>query len=141
MGQSVSGVIQAVDNQDEKKKAAQDALNAMATIAKDKQVIHYQSVISDAMDAKRLPIRHVITNFTRMHCGVSKDAAGLKANVGEALKNFAKGEMVCTLFHASNRSPACPLRAESSHFEGISANKKEISKLTIGKGRRSRSHC
>lgn len=141
MGQSVSAIVKGLDGQDEKKKEAQDALNAMVTIAKDKQMIHSQSVFSNAIDAKLLPIHYVVTKIQQINCGVSKNTDGLKTSIADSVKNFVKGEIVCTLFHASNRSSVFPLRAENSHFEGISANKKEISKLTIGEGRRSRSHC
>lgn len=95
MGQTVSAAIAAVDNDADKKKQAQDALNALVTVAKDKEILHYQSVVSNALDARLLPIHHVVTKMQRTYCGVSKDPSGLKASIGSAVKNFVKGEIVC----------------------------------------------
>jgi hypothetical protein len=97
MGQEISVVIDAVDaidHQEEKKKQAQDALNALVTVAKDKAIIHYQTVISNARDAKLLPIHHVVTTMQQTYCGISKNPAGLKQSIGNAVKNFVKGEIV-----------------------------------------------
>ena len=58
------------------------------------------------MDAKLLPIHHVVTKMQRINCGVSKDASGLEKNVGDGVKNVVKGEIVRTVFHAPNRSLA-----------------------------------
>ena len=94
MGQTISAAIKAVENNNDKKQEAQDALNALVTVAKDKEILHYQSVVSNAMDARLLPIHHVVTKMQRTYCGVSKDPAGLKSSIGNAVKNFVKGEIV-----------------------------------------------
>lgn len=139
MGQTVSAILKSVDDQDEKKKQAEDALNALVTVANDKQIIHYQSVVSNAMDAKLLPIHHVVTKMQRINCGVSKDPSGLKKSIGDAVKNFVKGEIVrlkSLHFLACSHSLLGARRLET--LEQI-LDKKTF--LMIEIGRWSGSHC
>jgi hypothetical protein len=128
MGQSVSAIIKSVDGQDEKKKEAQDALNALMTVAKDKEVIHYQKVITDALDAKLLPIHRVVTRMQKVYCGVSKDPSGLKSSIGDAVKNFVKGEIVDGL-------AAIASEALDTLMGSVAANSSEFSSYTITVGK------
>ena len=105
MGQAISSLINGLDNQEEKKKEAEDALNSLMTMAEDKATIHYANVINDALDAKLLPVHKVITKMQQINCGVSKSSDGLKTNIESSIKNFVKGEIVCTSY--KNYSKLC----------------------------------
>ncbi|KAN0072623.1 hypothetical protein V8E54_009552 [Elaphomyces granulatus] len=131
MGQEISVVIDAVDaidHQEEKKKQAQDALNALVTVAKDKAIIHYQTVISNARDAKLLPIHHVVTTMQQTYCGISKNPAGLKQSIGNAVKNFVKGEIVDGL-------AAIASEALDTLMGSVISNSSEYSNYTITVGK------
>nr|POF19956.1 hypothetical protein CFP56_52205 [Quercus suber] len=103
MGQAISSILESFDNQEEKKKEANDALNALMTMAEDKAKLHYQEVISSALDAKKVPVRKVIVRLSNIHCGVSKNADGLKDTLSGTIRNFVKGEIASPLLvHLTN---------------------------------------
>ena len=107
MGNTIGKVLADVDNQPENKKEAQDALNSLQVMGKDKATIHYQSVVSDAMDAKLLPVHKVITKMQMIQCGVSKNPDTLKQNIKSSISNFVKGEIV----YQPQYSNAMPLKS------------------------------
>jgi hypothetical protein len=94
MGNAISSIFNSVDNQDEKKKEANDALNALMVMAEDKARLHYESVVNNALDAKLVPVHKVITKIKSINCGVSKDAEGLKKNLGDTIGKFVHGQVV-----------------------------------------------
>jgi hypothetical protein len=94
MGNAISSIFKSVDNQDEKKKEANDALNALMVMAEDKARLHYESVINNALDAKLVPVHKVITRIKSINCGVSKNTEGLKKNLGDTIGNFVHGQVV-----------------------------------------------
>ncbi|KAH0559935.1 hypothetical protein GP486_003541 [Trichoglossum hirsutum] len=80
------------------------------------------------MDTKLLPIHHVVTKMQRIHCGVSKDPSGLKKNIGDAVKDFVKGEIVDGLAAIANE-------ALDVLMGNVSANSSELSNYTITVGK------
>jgi hypothetical protein len=94
MGNAISSIFNSVDNQEEKKKEANDALNALMVMAEDKARLHYESVVNNALDAKLVPVHKVITKIKSINCGVSKNADGLKKNLGDTIGNFVHGQIV-----------------------------------------------
>ncbi|ORY17164.1 hypothetical protein BCR34DRAFT_449133, partial [Clohesyomyces aquaticus] len=111
----------------EKKKEAQDALNALVVMAEDKAHIHYQSVINDALDAKLVPVHKVITKMQQINCGVSKDATGLKQNIEGSIKNFVKGQIVDGLV-------AIASQALDTLMGNVSGNRSEFTSYAITVG-------
>jgi len=54
MGQSISAVIASVDQQEERRKEANDALNALFTIATQRADIFYERVRNAGYDPSKL---------------------------------------------------------------------------------------
>lgn len=101
MGQAVSELIKAIDGdkQEEKRRQAEDALNALKLLAEAKAHEHYSHVISDAEDAKLLPVSQVTNKVTEMYCGFSQHTDQLESSIKDSLSSFVKGDIVSVLDH------------------------------------------
>lgn len=96
MGQSVSSVIRAVPGVPchEKRREAEDVLNAMVAVAEDKARIHQKKVANCPIDGSVLPVEKVLGKLYMIHCGIEKDAKRVKEVMRECLGERVKGDVV-----------------------------------------------
>ncbi|KAJ0382486.1 hypothetical protein COL922a_012483 [Colletotrichum nupharicola] len=96
MGAAISKFIESVENQDEKKKTANDALNSLKNLCDVKAHSFYEEIVSDTASAgsKLLPVDKVTAKDFQTYCNFSKDAEKTGEEINNAIGNFVKGEIM-----------------------------------------------
>jgi hypothetical protein len=102
MGVAVSKFIEEVEGQDEKKKTANDALNALKVLCDVKAKAFFDEIVSDTASAgaKLLPVNKVTAKDHSTYCNFKKDAESTSNEINSAIGSFIKGEVVSIVcFH------------------------------------------
>jgi|SRR5690242_15901398 len=96
MGAAISKFIEGIENQDEKKKTANDALNALKLLCDVKAKAFFDEIVSDTASAgaKLLPVDKVTAKDHQTYCNFSKDAQKTGDEINNAIGSFVKGEIV-----------------------------------------------
>lgn len=96
MGAAISTFIEGVENQDEKKKMANDALNALKLLCDVKAKAFFDEIVSDTASAgaKLLPVDTVTAKDHQTYCNFSRDAQKTGDEVNNAIGYYVKGEIV-----------------------------------------------
>jgi hypothetical protein len=96
MGAAISKFIESVENQEEKKKTANDALNSLKNLCDVKAKAFLDEIVSDTASAgaKLLPVDKVTAKDYQTYCNFSKDAEKTSAEINSVIGSFVKGEIV-----------------------------------------------
>ncbi|KAI8623251.1 hypothetical protein F5Y19DRAFT_459071 [Xylariaceae sp. FL1651] len=93
MGQQVSALIDAFDNDAEKEKLANDALNSLVELAK-LQIAAFELAISNPnFDAKKIPIDQIISSDSIIQAKISNTPADIGKVINDTFSAFAEGHV------------------------------------------------
>ncbi|KAK1675925.1 hypothetical protein BDP55DRAFT_768136 [Colletotrichum godetiae] len=96
MGAAISTFVASLDNQEEKKKTANDALNSLKALCDTKGNAFYSSIVSDTASAgaKLLPVDKITASDFQTYCNFSKGAEKTGDEINAAIGSFVKGEIM-----------------------------------------------
>ncbi|KAL1842721.1 hypothetical protein VTJ49DRAFT_4359 [Mycothermus thermophilus] len=129
IGAAISSFIDTVDQQDEKKKTANDALNSLMDLCDVKSKAFFDEIVSKTASegARLLPIDKVTAKDYQTYCNFSKGAESTAQEINNAIGSFVKGEILKGL--------TTTITSEIQRLIGsVSANKSERRGYVIAVG-------
>ncbi|KAI7763832.1 hypothetical protein LZL87_014010 [Fusarium oxysporum] len=87
----IQDTIKKFENQGEKEKLAEDALNAMLELAEQQKDAFYLKVTNPNVDRKLIPIDQILFHDFLVRCDVSVGNTDVGAIINKTYSNFAKG--------------------------------------------------
>ncbi|KAF8536325.1 hypothetical protein BDD12DRAFT_890546 [Trichophaea hybrida] len=92
MGQQISALVDSIENDEEKEKLANDALNSLVEISKVQINAFKLSISNSNFDADRIPIDQIIYSDSIIQANFSSSPADI-GKVMQSFTNFAQGEV------------------------------------------------
>jgi hypothetical protein len=93
MGQQISALVETVQNDPQKEKLANDALNSLVELAK-LQIIAFELAISNPnFDAKKIPIDQIISSDSIIQANISNTPADIGNVINGTFSAFAEGHV------------------------------------------------
>lgn len=91
----ISDAIKKFENQEEKEKVANDALNVMMELAKQQTDAFYLKITNGGVDTKTIPIDQILHKDYVVRCDVSSGNVGaISSIIKKSFSNFANGSIV-----------------------------------------------
>ncbi|GFF56708.1 hypothetical protein IFM46972_10585 [Aspergillus udagawae] len=93
MGQMVSSVIDSIQNDAEKQRLANDALNQMEELGNQQVESFMLAVTNRAVDAKLIPVGQIMHQESIVRCGISNTPDDIGKEITDAFGSFVKGDL------------------------------------------------
>ncbi|KLO12265.1 hypothetical protein SCHPADRAFT_929347 [Schizopora paradoxa] len=90
MGSTLSSIV-GTQSQSENQKEAQDALNSLVLIARNRQDMFYDHITSPNFDPKTIPINKILHKQQYFRCGVARGASVVD-DIKDSLSAFVNGD-------------------------------------------------
>ncbi|CAG5150664.1 uncharacterized protein ALTATR162_LOCUS2735 [Alternaria atra] len=93
MGQMISGLVNSLQNEEEKQKLADDAPNMMMEVGKRQVEAFKLKITNGNVDTKHIPIGQILYDDWQVRCSISKNPDDIGAIIKDSYSAFAKGDM------------------------------------------------
>ncbi|KAJ5319834.1 hypothetical protein N7508_000117 [Penicillium antarcticum] len=93
MGQMVSSVIDSIQNDAEKQKLANDALNQMEELGNQQVESFLLAVTNRAVDANLIPVGQIMHQESIVRCGISTKPDDIGKEITDTFGSFVKGDL------------------------------------------------
>lgn len=93
MGASISSVVDSIENNVEKEKLANDAMNSLVELAK-MQVQAFELAVRSQSDTQTIPIDKILEKDNIIQCNVSNNPADIASMIQDTFSSFITGDIL-----------------------------------------------
>lgn len=93
MGQSVSSTIDALENNAQKEKLANDAMNSLIELAK-MQVREFELAVRSTSDKQMVPVDKILGSDKIIQCNISSEPSKVEDMISNTFTSFITGDVL-----------------------------------------------